>query len=61
MWLAAGDYFITLGVGNSATDEKSDFIEDAIQFRVTGPSGIFTTSVVNLETRFAMLIDEAGS
>ena len=33
-----------------AAGKKIDFIEDAIQFRVIGPGGIFTTSVVNLES-----------
>jgi ABC-type polysaccharide/polyol phosphate transport system ATPase subunit len=60
MWLAAGEYFITLGVGKTETGEKSDFIEDAIQFNVVGPSGIFTTSAVNLDTRFAMQVEPAG-
>jgi len=52
MWLAAGDYFVTLGAAHLANGEKIDFIEDAIGFRVVGPGNIFTTSLVNLQTRF---------
>jgi ABC-type polysaccharide/polyol phosphate transport system ATPase subunit len=54
MWLAEGDYFVSLGVARWGSEQKCDFIEDGIQFKVFGPGGIFTTSVVNLETRFAM-------
>ena len=50
MWLAAGDFFVTLGAAHLDDGKKIDFIEDAIQFRVIGPGGIFTTSVVNLES-----------
>ena len=60
MWLAAGDYFINLGVGKWETGSKCDFIEDAVQFKVIGPGGIFTTSVVNLETEFAISPEESG-
>lgn len=52
IWLAAGDYFVTLGFAHLDTGEKCDFVEDAIQFNVLGPGGIFTTSVVNLESDF---------
>lgn len=54
MWLAAGDYFITLGVADPVNGEKYDFIEDAIHFTVLGPGGIFTTSLVNLNTTFSI-------
>jgi len=60
MWLAAGEYYVNLGVANFETDVKSDFIEDAIRFTVLGPGGIFTTSVVNLETEFTMISNEGG-
>lgn len=52
MWLAAGDYFVTLGAAHLENGVKIDFIEDAIEFRVIGTDNIFTTSVVNLRTRF---------
>jgi ABC-type polysaccharide/polyol phosphate transport system ATPase subunit len=52
MWLAAGDYFVTLGVAHANSGSKIDFIEDAINFRVIGTENIFTTSTVNLQTRF---------
>jgi len=60
MWLAAGEYYVNLGVANFETDAKSDFIEDGIHFTVLGPRGIFTTSVVNLETEFSMTSKEGG-
>ncbi len=52
MWLAAGNYFANLGVGHLADGEKIDFVENAIEFKVVGPAGIFTTSTVNLQTQF---------
>ncbi len=52
MWLAAGDYFVNLGAGHLSDAKMLDFVEDAIQFRVTGPGGIFTTAIVNLQTTF---------
>jgi hypothetical protein len=57
MWLAAGDYFVTLGAAHLDEGTKIDFIEDAIEFRVVGPHGIFTTSVVNLQTVFRIISD----
>lgn len=54
MWLAAGDYFVTLGAAHLADGEKIDFVEDAIEFRVQGPGNIFTTAIVNLQTTFDM-------
>lgn len=51
MWLAAEDYFVTFGIAE-AEGPKIDFIEDGIIFTVLGPSGIFTSSVVNLAARF---------
>jgi lipopolysaccharide transport system ATP-binding protein len=58
MWLAAGDYFITLGVAKIDTGAKSDFAEDAVHFRVVGAPGIFTTSLVNLETEFTVRVED---
>jgi lipopolysaccharide transport system ATP-binding protein len=52
MWLAAGDYFVTLGAAHLADGSKIDFVEDAIAFRVTGPGRIFTNSFVNLQSDF---------
>jgi lipopolysaccharide transport system ATP-binding protein len=54
MWLAAGDYFINLGAGHLGSSIMCDFIEDALQFNIVGPGGIFTTAVVNLEPRFEL-------
>ncbi|CAM5771652.1 Wzt carbohydrate-binding domain-containing protein [Bosea minatitlanensis] len=55
MWLAAGDYFVTLGAARLADGTKIDFIEDALQFRVVGTTGIFTTSIVNLDSTLAVV------
>jgi len=52
MWLAAGYYFVTLGAAHVEEGRKIDFVEDAIEFKVVGPDGIFTNSVVNLQTTF---------
>lgn len=49
MWLAAGDYFVTLGIAHQLNGNKIDFVEDAIEFSVIGPGNIFTTSVANLQ------------
>ena len=54
MWLAAGDYFVNLGAGHLDSSIMCDFIEDALQFNVIGPGGIFTTAVVNLDSRFEL-------
>jgi len=54
LWLNAGDYFVTLGAAHVENGDKIDFVEDGIHFKVTGPGGIFTTSVVNLETSLDM-------
>jgi hypothetical protein len=56
MWLAAGDYFVNLGAGHLGTSIMCDFIEDALQFSVAGPGGIFTTAVVNLDASFSLQI-----
>ncbi len=55
MWLAAGDYFVTIGAAHSEDGNKIDFIEVAIEFRVVGPGNIFTTSLVNLQTQFEII------
>jgi len=59
MWLSAGDYFVTLGAAHLTDGVKIDFAEDAIGFKVFGPSGIFTTSMVNLQTAFSIESDDA--
>lgn len=51
MWLAEGEYFITFGVAKGHGD-KCDFIEAGIHFKVLGPPGLFTQSLVNLEPDF---------
>ena len=55
MWLAGGDYFVTLGAAHLNGGDKIDFMEDAIEFKIIGTSGIFTTSIVNLQTNFRIL------
>ena len=55
MWLADGDYFVTLGAAHLNGGDKIDFVEDAIEFRVIGTNGIFTTSIVNLQTNFRII------
>jgi lipopolysaccharide transport system ATP-binding protein len=60
MWLAAGDFFVTLGAAHLDDGTKIDFIEDAIQFRITGPEGIFTTSLVNLESCVSISSERVG-
>jgi len=50
VWLAAGTYSVSIGLAHLGDGEKIDFIEDAIFFEVLGPSNIFSTSIVNLET-----------
>ena len=52
MWLATGDYVVTLGVADPDTGTRFEFIEDAIPFKVHGPGGIYSTSVVNLQPEF---------
>ena len=53
-WLSAGDYVLSLGIADADTGTRADFIEDAVNFRVHGPGGLNTTSVVNLEANFAL-------
>ncbi len=59
MWLSAGDYFVTLGAAHLTDGAKIDFAEAAIGFKVIGPDGIFTTSVVNMQTVFSIESDGA--
>jgi len=54
MWLSDGDYFLTLGIAEDGDGKKIDFIDDAIHFRVTGPDGFFSTSVVNLDASYSI-------
>ena len=60
MWLASGDFFVTLGVAHLHDGTKIDFVEDAIQFRVVGAEGIFTTSLVNLESNLVIVPEHAS-
>jgi hypothetical protein len=60
MWLAAGDFFVTLGAAHLHDGTKIDFVEDAIQFRVVGAEGTFTTSVVNLESSLVIVPEHAS-
>lgn len=57
MWLAAGNYFVTLGAAHLDDGRKVDFIEDAIEFQVIGPVGIFTNSIVNLQVNLKITSD----
>ncbi len=60
MWLTDGDYFVNLGIGHASDGQMIDFIDDAIHFKVTGPGGIFTNSVVNLDSAFRVQIGSEG-
>jgi len=53
MWLAAGDYFLTVGVARP-DGPQYDLRNDALHFTVTGTPGLFTTSLVNLDARFSV-------
>jgi ABC-type polysaccharide/polyol phosphate transport system ATPase subunit len=53
MWLAAGEYFLT--VGAARTDGvQYDLRNDALHFTVIGTPQLFTTSVVNLDARLSI-------
>lgn len=52
MWLAAGEYFVTFALAR-ADGLKYDARYDDLLFRVTSTDRIFTTSIVNLDHRFA--------
>jgi ABC-type polysaccharide/polyol phosphate transport system ATPase subunit len=54
MNLAGSAYFVTLGAAHLDDGRKIDFIDDALEFQVVGPGGIFDASVVNLQTEFAI-------
>ena len=51
MWLADGEYNLIFSAAHEE-GEKIAFTDPGTQFRVFGPGGIFTTSVVNLEQSF---------
>ena len=53
MWLAAEEYFVSFGIA-MADGPRLDFIEDGIVFAVHGPTGLVTSSVVNLAARFEL-------
>jgi len=57
MWLAAGDYFLTLGAAHLDDGRKIDFFDDAIEFQVVGPGGIFANSIVNLQASLKITLD----
>lgn len=60
MWLAPGDYFVTLGVAHVRDGNKIDFVEDGIDFKVFGGAQTFTTSIVNLDSSFSVEVSTAG-
>jgi len=51
MWLAAGDYFLTVGVAR-LDGLQFDLRNDTLYFTVVGTPHIFTTSLVNLDAKF---------
>ena len=53
MWLAAGEYFTTFGIARE-DGFQYDLWNDALHFKVIGPYGVFTTSVVNLSSRLSI-------
>jgi ABC-type polysaccharide/polyol phosphate transport system ATPase subunit len=53
MWLAAGEYFLTVGAGRT-DGMQYDLRNDALHFSVVGTPQLFTTSSVNLEPRFSI-------
>jgi hypothetical protein len=53
MWLAAGDYFLTVGAARS-DGMQYDLRNDALHFTVVGTPQLFTTSVVNLDARLSV-------
>lgn len=55
MWLAAGSYFLTVGIADE-NGTKYDLQYDALEFKVIGSSQLYTTSVVNLDEKIDFLI-----
>jgi len=58
MWLAAGYYVLGLGIAHRDTGVRAEYIEDAMHLKVEGPGGIFTNSLVNLDTTFSLRAGE---
>ncbi len=56
MWLSEGEYFLALGSADAETGEKHVFADGSLSFRVRGPSGIFTTACVNLQSKLEITI-----
>ena len=54
MWLAAGEFSVTIGFAYLEDGMKLDQIEDAMLFTVIGPGNIYTTSTVNLDSTMAV-------
>ena len=52
MWLAEGEFSLVVGVANDLTGEKYVHADPGLHFSVKGPSGAFTTAVVNLDASF---------
>lgn len=55
MWLATGRYFMTFAVANSAGFQY-DIRYDALLFEVNGDGTIFTSSIVNLDSKFSTYV-----
>ncbi|MCF8048516.1 MAG: ABC transporter ATP-binding protein [Desulfarculaceae bacterium] len=56
MNLAAGNYFINLGISHS-TGKRIDFIENAIEFKVTGTEELYTISCVSMNEIYSIEVD----
>ncbi len=52
MWLAAGEYLVTIGVAHE-DGRKIDMRYDEVHFRVSGTDALYTSSIVNLGHRLA--------
>lgn len=53
MWLAGGEYFLTVGAAR-VDGMQYDLRNNALRFSVVGTPQLFTTSIVNLEPRFSI-------
>ncbi|HKY71396.1 MAG TPA: ABC transporter ATP-binding protein [Nitrospira sp.] len=54
MWLAPGDYFLTVGAWSAREGAHYDRRVDAVHFTVGGDCGLVFGSVVNLEAKYEM-------
>lgn len=61
MWLAHGSYGLAFGVGDAETGNVITISDQSVFFDVSGPGGIFTTSVVNLEVSLRYATAPSGA